>query len=280
MKRTFILFLSVIITGCNDGNFDVPAFMFSGSPSKCGDLVLYKVNGGETLSLELTQADNFLTVEREDPLSISLTEDGSNTIIYRTFDANVTGANYFCQNIPPTEPNIINEWKGSGNLLVTTSLTFDDEDGVDEAVDDTLDTDGDATPNYKDRDDDGDGILTIDEDPDGDGDPTNDDTDSDGIANYLDDDDDGDGVKTIDESVDEDANPDNDDTDGDEIPNYLDADDAITSATPLPDITDRYLELYLSEFTITTLALTNASGGDIRYDTFDFGSFTETVILP
>ena len=264
----------------DDGNFDVPEFTFTGSPTKCGDLVLYKVNGIETLSLELSQADNFLTIVREEPVSIALSEDGSNTIIYRAFDANVTGASYFCLDVPPSEPKVLNEWKGSGTLLVTTSLTFDDEDNVDEEVDDSLDTDNDATPNYKDRDDDGDGILTSNEDPDGDGDPTNDDTDGDGIANYLDDDDDGDGVKTIDESVDEDSNPDNDDSDGDEIPNYLDADDAIISNTPLPNIENIYNELYFSEFTITNLELSNTNGNDIRRDTFDFGSFTETISVP
>ncbi|NHF61635.1 hypothetical protein FK220_019980, partial [Flavobacteriaceae bacterium TP-CH-4] len=40
--------------------------------------------------------------------------------------------------------------------------------------------------NYRDLDDDGDGIDTPDEDADGDGDPTNDDTDGDGTPDYLD----------------------------------------------------------------------------------------------
>uniref|UniRef100_UPI002632F498 gliding motility-associated C-terminal domain-containing protein n=1 Tax=uncultured Maribacter sp. TaxID=431308 RepID=UPI002632F498 len=40
--------------------------------------------------------------------------------------------------------------------------------------------------NYRDLDDDGDGINTPDEDADGDGDPTNDDTDNDGTPDYLD----------------------------------------------------------------------------------------------
>jgi len=41
-------------------------------------------------------------------------------------------------------------------------------------------TDGTEDVNYRDIDDDGDGIDTPDEDIDGDGDPTNDDTDGDG----------------------------------------------------------------------------------------------------
>lgn len=51
-----------------------------------------------------------------------------------------------------------------------------------------LDTDGDSIPNYLDEDDDGDGVLTINEDYDGDGDPTNDDTNENGIPDYLDED--------------------------------------------------------------------------------------------
>lgn len=279
MKRLYLLLIVLLSYACSDGSLEITSFTFDGAISKCGDLVLYKVNGSEAISLELAQSDNFLTTVRTSPTSISLTEDGSNTLIYRTFDSNVTGSNYFCQDIPPTSPTVLNEWKGSGTLSVLTSLTFDDLDGIDENVDDTLDSDGDLTPNYQDRDDDGDGILSADEDPDGDGDPTNDDTDNDGIANYLDNDDDGDGVLTQDESVDEDTNPDNDDTDQDGIPNYLDADDAFVSNTTLPLISNQYNELYFSEFTITTLELTPNSGDDIRQDIFDFGDFTETVVI-
>ncbi len=49
-------------------------------------------------------------------------------------------------------------------------------------------TDGDSLPDYRDNDDDDDGLFTSpDEDRDGDGDPTNDDVDSDGRPDYLDD---------------------------------------------------------------------------------------------
>ncbi len=278
MKKLYVFLLTFVVLACDDGNIDVPEFTFDGNPTSCGDLVLYKVNGSETLSLELTQSDNFLITVRE-AQSITLTEDGANTLIYRTFDANVTGANYFCQDIPPTTPNILNEWKGSGTLLITTSLTLDAEATVEEEEDNTIDTDGDGTPNYLDNDDDGDGIPTKDEDVDGDGDPTNDDTDGDTIPNYLDNDDDGDSILTINEDVDENGNPDDDDTDLDDIPNYLDSDDAITSNTPLPAVSEQYKEIYLSELTISTLELTNANGNDIRLETFDFGSITEEVTI-
>ena len=279
MKNIYILFAALSFLACNDGNIDVPEFVFEGDPSKCGSLVLFKVNGAETLSLELNQNNDFLTVERTE-FEIQLTEDGSNTIVYRTFDATVSGSNYFCQDIPPTEPNLLNEWKGNGTLVITTVLTFDDNDGVAEEEDDSLDTDKDGTPNYLDRDDDGDGILTINEDLDGDGDPTNDNTDGDALPNYLDDDDDDDGTKTIDEDVDENGNIENDDTDGDDIPNYLDADDSEKSNTPLNVITILFEEVYTSQLTISPLQLTNANDASIRLETFGFGSVTEKVTQP
>jgi gliding motility-associated-like protein len=122
-------------------------------------------------------------------------------------------------------------------------LTGDDTDGdgLDDAFDNEdghVSNDGITNPseeypdfdetedvNYRDIDDDGDGVDTVYElDPAGDGgDP--DDTDNDGDPDYLDIDDDGDGIVTIDENPDPngDGNPDDAfDTDGDGTPDYLD----------------------------------------------------------
>ena len=80
---------------------------------------------------------------------------------------------------------------------------FDVNDEIDDPATDLPDTDGTEDVNYRDVDDDGDGVPTIDEDADNDGDPTNDDTDGDGIPDYLD----------------------PTDTDGDGVPDYVDVDD-------------------------------------------------------
>ncbi|MFS4416283.1 Calx-beta domain-containing protein [Maribacter sp. 2307ULW6-5] len=63
---------------------------------------------------------------------------------------------------------------------------FDVNDEIDDPENDLPDTDGTEDVNYRDFDDDGDGMDTPDEDMDGDGDPTNDDTDGDGTPDYLD----------------------------------------------------------------------------------------------
>jgi len=102
---------------------------------------------------------------------------------------------------------------------------------VDPSVD-LPDTDGDAATtgdvNYRDDDDDNDGLVTQSEgaDGNGDGDPTDAlDSDEDGLPNYLDDDDDNDGRLTRDEDADfnQDGQPtDALDSDDDGRPDYLD----------------------------------------------------------
>ncbi|MFK7813154.1 MAG: gliding motility-associated C-terminal domain-containing protein [Maribacter sp.] len=122
---------------------------------------------------------------------------------------------------------------------------FDVNDEINDPENDLPDTDGTEDVNYRDIDDDGDGMNTTDEDVDGDGDPTNDDSDGDGTPDYLDPDDgpdtDGDGVPDLTDldddndgilDMDEDPNIDGDnnpltdplDTDNDGIPNHLDID--------------------------------------------------------
>jgi hypothetical protein len=140
----------------------------------------------------------------------------------------------------------------AGNMQsVSIDLTVDldmDNDGIPDAVEGTVDTDGDGTPDYQDTDSDGDGIPDIDEEQrvpplrgvdtdgdgiddaldvdqtggtDADGDGVDDalapsDLDEDGVPDYRDDDTDGDGIPDATEGV--------TDTDGDGIPNYRDLD--------------------------------------------------------
>ena len=68
------------------------------------------------------------------------------------------------------------------------SETNDDDpnDEMDDPASDLPDTDGDGIPDFRDIDDDDDGIETPDEDINQDGDLSNDDSDNDGVPNYLD----------------------------------------------------------------------------------------------
>lgn len=272
MKKICILFLALGLLSCDDGDINVPELDFNSTIEQCGSFVLFKTNGSEALILEINQNEGFFIIERAN-LQIQLSQSGSNTINYRTFDDNIT-ASYFCQNIPPSTPNLVNEWLGTGTLEITTTLdSTDDNDSVEE-LDLELNTDGDSFPNYIDIDDDGDGILTINEDVDNDGDPTNDDTDGDLIPNYLDNDDDDDGILTINEDIDENGNPNNDDSNQNTIPNYLDINDTITSNTPLTEVENSYKNVYVSTFLIKLLELTNTDSNTIGFDVFDYGELS------
>ncbi len=271
MNRVLILFLLLISLSCDDGNFDVPEFDFSSIDiDDCGDVVLFKINENETLVIELDpklneDEDTFLTFNWDNK-TFSVTENGTNKITYRTLSEKPT-ANYFCQNIPPTSPAVLSEWTGTGIVVVNTILTKDDNDNVLEDEDESLDTDGDDLPNYKDSDDDGDDLSTLKEDVDGDGDPTNDNTDGDEFPNYLDDDDDGDGVLTINESTTEDAN-------GNGISDYLDPGTTSTISSPR-NLKNSYEELYETTIIIEALKLINDNSNTINYDVYEFGT-TET----
>jgi len=272
MKKSYIILIFIFLFSCDDGDFNIPEFDFSNSEiESCGDVVLYKVNENETLILEIDPSpklgeedkeDTFLT-HKWDNESFAVTTTGKNKIIYRTLDE-VPTKDYYCQNIPPTSPKVTNEWTGTGNVVVDTEFTQDDEDGVEE-LDLTKNSDGDSFPDYIDSDDDNDGILTKDEDVDGDGDPTNDNTDGDDKPNYLDDDDDNDGLDTKFESK--------EDTDGNGLDDYLDS----NTQNPLSEartVKNSYKQIYKITIEIQSLKLTNASGNTINYDVYEYGTKT------
>ncbi len=96
------------------------------------------------------------------------------------------------------------------------------------------------------------------------------DTDSDGVADFRDSDDDDDGIETIDEDLDMDGNYANDDADGDGRPNYLDSDldetqvdpiDVINVITPNGDGVHDFLEIDgLENFPNNTVKIYNRWG--------------------
>lgn len=65
-------------------------------------------------------------------------------------------------------------------------IDIDVNDEIDDPINDLPNTDGDAESDYRDLDDDDDGVPTMGEDPNGDMDYSNDDWDNDGIPDYLD----------------------------------------------------------------------------------------------
>ena len=143
---------------------------------------------------------------------------------YRKYDGDIIDS-YFCSNIPPTSPSVSIEYLGaSGIALLTTIVTRDDEDGIEEDPESNLDTDNDGLLNYFDNDDDGDNVPTVNELGAGFLSGNNEfplDTDNDGIFDYLDIDDDGDTILTRYEDANGDLDPTNDFTGISDDPDYL-----------------------------------------------------------
>ena len=264
-KIVLLVFFAFSLLQCDDGNFDTPSFVFEDNIGSCGNLIVYNIGAGNSEALILNIDENntnnafYKTVMEDVEFNLD------NRITYRVFDAEVSSG-YFCQDIPPTTPNIVNEWNGGGVLVVNNVIVLDDKDGVEEE-DHDLDTDGDEIPNYLDIDDDNDGILTANEIND---DGTLLDTDNDGIPNYLDNDDDNDGVLTINEFL--------TDTDGDTIVDYLDDTTQIVQDARVA-IVNKYNLNYSTSFVIKNLSLQNDSGNAINYEDFNYGVKTGDLLI-
>lgn len=252
-----LLFFIGIFVGCDDGDIIVTTFDFDSETqlTLCGEnttKVIYAINNEpiESISFNFEEEDFdgvfFDTIPNQPPRSITL--DNNNKLIYRTYSAEITQGNYFCNEVPPSSPRVLEEYtstNGGSVILTTTVIEQDDNDGVPAALEDRNnngnlfddDTDGDGLPDFLDADDDNDNVPTLTEIEGAETLPEDyRDTDADGVPNYLDEDDDGDGTITRYEdlnafdNVDGDGipnlNPTDDDTDNDGIPNYLDPDNS------------------------------------------------------
>ncbi len=266
MKRVILFVLiSLLLSRCDDGDFDVPSFVFENNIDDCGDssqLIVFNIgaNDSEALILNINKSNSnhdYFKTERTDTITLS------DKIYYRVFNDVVTSS-YFCNNIPPPTPSIANEWIGSGTVIIKNEIVNDDHDSVEE-LDHDLDSDGDGIKNYLDKDDDNDGILTIDEinlDVDGNFESFID-TDGDSIPNYLDNDDDNDGVLTINEF---------DNGTATTIADYLDATitDVQTARILNPN---KYILTHTTTFRIEDMSLVNDSGNAINYTNYQYGVF-------
>lgn len=130
MKQVILFAFLGLFLSCDDGdlqietlNFDDSAIDFCGTVTT-GSQVFFKINGDEALILTLEEG--ILKNEVSDG-NIESAIPGNSQITYRIFSANVSNS-YFCGNIPPTTPTVIDEIGAiDGVVLVNTILL---EDGV------------------------------------------------------------------------------------------------------------------------------------------------------
>ncbi|WP_339660082.1 hypothetical protein [Croceibacter atlanticus] len=282
MTRTLFLFLFIaVLASCDDGDIIVTSFDFEDADlSLCGEgttKVLYKTNNDDIFeSISLSFEDNDFTGEELGVITIDL--NTSNQLVYRTFDNSITGSSYFCNEIPPTSPRVLQEFVstngGTATLTTTAIPDTEDEDGDgltndEENEDSQQDTDGDGILDYQDIDDDGDNVPTSAElgnTPD----TMLLDTDEDGDPDYLDPDDDNDGIPTKNEDEDMDGNPRND-IGANSIARFKDVNE--TDSFDVPEevnIENTYTVVFRTLVRLTNLTF---SGQDIQaiQGTYDLG---------
>lgn len=133
MKNILCLCLFVILYSCDDGDLQIETIDFdSASIQSCDAVsaespnVLFKLNTSEALILELPNGA-INNEETDGTVAFTVTSTGSTKATYRTFSDNVS-TDYFCSNIPPAEPTVVEEIIAeSGEVFITTTLN---EDGV------------------------------------------------------------------------------------------------------------------------------------------------------
>lgn len=305
MRYSYLALLSLflLLFSCNDGNIITVQLDFDDTFETCGGLVLYKIKNDPTESLSIFLSglteDDFIVFSdtlrdvTETLIIPAISLNGTtNKFNFRRYNSDITGPELFCADIPPNISIISDVESTEGEVIITTVVIEEDNDGIswkdeDDNTDadnnpatNPTDTDNDGLPNYLDIDDDGDNVLTIDEDldTDTDGNPFTNalDSDNDNIPDYLDNDDDGDGVLTRDEeNVFQDENPTNDETNLDEGPDYLNP--LVSTVVPATAFRSHSVN---RNFT-TSVILNSINLPDVlKQDNFDFGSKTRLEVIP
>ncbi|EAR00927.1 hypothetical protein [Maribacter sp. HTCC2170] len=126
MKNLFVCCLLAIFISCDDGDLQIETIDFDSvaintceSTITTSSTVFFKINGTEALILELQSG-----VLKNEVSSGSITSlvPSQSKLTYRIFSDKVA-SNYFCDDIPTTEPLVIEEIEAeAGEVLITTVL--------------------------------------------------------------------------------------------------------------------------------------------------------------
>ncbi|TRO63303.1 hypothetical protein [Christiangramia sabulilitoris] len=304
------IFILGLLTACDDGEIIVTSFDFEDSTLQFCDgpdrNVIYAINNDdvfESISLEYsnsqfqTDANGNIIPPSQEIISFPLT--GSNRIIYRIYNSEVSSGNntYFCSVVPPSEPRVIEEWLSGTGATVFIITGFTDETANADPDSDDLtnieegwilggpyqDSDEDGIPDYLDRDDDGDNVPTDLELLNSANDPVNEaglrDTDEDGIPNYLDDDDDNDGVLTRYEVSEDDLDNPVAFTTAEGISNYLNdqqTQEIIHDEYIRHDINRNYG--YRIDIDNLKFVKQDGSGESIQFENYNFGTLRSSSV--
>ncbi|PWL38327.1 hypothetical protein DKG77_08610 [Flagellimonas aquimarina] len=129
MRKLSLPILLMLVLSCSDGDLQIETIDFDNVlPQSCNDLeasstnVLFKINVDEALILDLQSSvlNNGVVGET---VTTESTVPGQTSITYRIFSGDVSN-NYFCDEIPPVTPTVVQEIVAEDGL-VTVQTTAD-----------------------------------------------------------------------------------------------------------------------------------------------------------
>ncbi|QSW89765.1 MULTISPECIES: hypothetical protein [Flavobacterium] len=125
-KYASLLFLALLLNGCDDGDLTVDTIDFDAAtaascPENNINTLIYKTKSQESLILQLplNSIPNDAT-----PVNDSIVYDINNStyrVVYRAYDGTV-GTENICGTIPPRTPNITEEWQATAGKIVIKSI--------------------------------------------------------------------------------------------------------------------------------------------------------------
>ncbi|GAA3770228.1 hypothetical protein [Flavobacterium ginsengiterrae] len=138
-KYASLIFLAFLLNGCDDGDLTVDEINFDNvTPVSCSPFVenslitdptiIYKLKSQEAMVLQLPHAEGLVN----DNGSVTYDIDNSQyRVLYRAYNGTVAKDN-ICGTIPPSSPNVTEEWIGSaGKIKIVSSQVPTETDAND-----------------------------------------------------------------------------------------------------------------------------------------------------
>ncbi|MFD2101080.1 hypothetical protein [Flagellimonas iocasae] len=130
-KYFFLTLFAGMLLSCSDGDlqietidFDSVALQFCTAPQTTAKNIMFKINDDEALILELQSGVLNRGVVGE-TVTTESTVPGQSQVTYRIFSDGVT-KNYFCDDIPLTEPTVVDEIEAQDGTVIIETVANED----------------------------------------------------------------------------------------------------------------------------------------------------------
>jgi hypothetical protein len=123
MKKFFALACAlVLVAACDDGDISFNEFNLEpGDAVNCtGSNIYYRVDGTQAYILELAPSNLIPETGENGEFIVREVTLSSGDLIYRAYSSDIPtqAGSFFCTDIPPTSPNITEEWNATGTIAI------------------------------------------------------------------------------------------------------------------------------------------------------------------